>query len=150
MARPRWQEDEVVQAWSALLRAHASALRLIEEDLQRAGGMPLSWYDVLLELNAAVDGPLRMQDLGKRAVLSRTRVSRVVDDLEGAGLAVRTADPVDGRCVLASITAAGRGALRRAAPGYLAAVRRHFAGRLTTDQVRAVRDAMEVVLADPR
>jgi DNA-binding MarR family transcriptional regulator len=47
---------------------------------------------VLLELNAASGRRLRMSELGQRAVLSRTRVSRVVDELAAAGLAERQPD----------------------------------------------------------
>lgn len=146
MAGARWQDDEGVAAWSALLRAHSAVVRRLERDVERATGMPLSWYDVVLELNAAEGGRLRMQELGDRAVLSRTRVSRVVDDMERAGLVRRDPDPDDGRCVVASITPAGRAALRRAAPSYLAAIREHFAGRLSPAQLRAVRDAMDTLL----
>ena len=53
---------------------------------RRSCRLTLAWYDVLLELNSAPDRRLRMSDLGERVVLSRTRVSRVVDELERAGL----------------------------------------------------------------
>ena len=46
---------------------------------------PISWYDVLLVLNAAPDRRLRMSDLGARAVLSREQISRVVSELEREG-----------------------------------------------------------------
>ncbi|MGH9156449.1 MAG: MarR family winged helix-turn-helix transcriptional regulator [Acidimicrobiales bacterium] len=146
MTRPRWQDDGGVLAWSALLRAHAAVVRSLERDVERSTGLSLSWYDVLLELNAAGEGRMRMQDLGEAAVLSRTRVSRIVDEMERAGLARRDADPDDGRAVLASITPAGRTALRRAAPVYLAAIHEHFADHLSPDQVSSVRDAMDTLL----
>lgn len=70
--------------------------------------MSLSWYDVLLELNAAPGRQLRMQDLAARAVVSRPRVSRIVAELESAGYLERCADPTDRRASLATITPAGR------------------------------------------
>ncbi len=63
--------------------------RAIEADLAEQGGISLWWYDVLLELEWAPERRLRMQELGARAVLSRTRVSRIVDELVDAGLAER-------------------------------------------------------------
>ena len=42
-------------AWRAVLTAQNAALRAIEADLATAGVIPLSWYDVLLELHAAPD-----------------------------------------------------------------------------------------------
>jgi DNA-binding MarR family transcriptional regulator len=55
------------------------------------------WYDVLLELNSADGRRLRMQELGERAVLSRSRISRIVDELARAGLVTREPDPADRR-----------------------------------------------------
>ncbi len=145
----RWAQDEAIAAWSAFVRAHAAAVRSIEEDLRRRTGMALGWYDVLLELNGAPRRRLRMHELGEAAVLSRTRVSRLVDELVALGHVCREAHPQDRRSSYAVITADGRRALRRAAPVYLDAVRRHFAGSLTAEQLRSVRAAMEAVLAPP-
>jgi hypothetical protein len=71
-----------VTTWSVFLRTHAALVRTIEREVEEATGLPLSWYDVLLELNAAEKGRLRMQELAARVLLSRTRVSRLVDDIE--------------------------------------------------------------------
>src|SRR6476659_3762735 len=73
-------------AWGALLRVHAAVVPMLDRELQAARRLPLAWYDVLLELNAAPDRRLRMSDLGERVVLSRTRVSRIVDELVAGGL----------------------------------------------------------------
>ena len=133
-------------AWAALLRTHAAVVPRIESDLLAATDLPIQWYDVLLELEHAPSRKLRMQDLGERAVLSRSRVSRIVDELVAAGLAIREADAADGRVFHASITPAGRSRLRRAAPAYVAAIGVHFADHLTTQELRAVAAALERVL----
>ena len=126
--------DPVVEAWRGLLVAHSRLVPAVEADLRAAGQVPLSWYDVLLELNAAPDRRLRMSELGQRVVLSRTRVSRVVDELAAAGLAERQPDPADGRSSFAVLTAQGRDALRRTWPVYRQAIHRHLAARLTDEQ----------------
>jgi len=145
-----------VAAWRAVLLAQSKAVRAIERDLDDAGVISLGWYDVLLELNAAPDRRLRMQELGLRAVLSRTRVSRIVTELESAGLVERTADPDDGRATLAAITRTGRSALKQAAPVYLAGIAHHFTSYLTAAQQRAIADGLQRVIdahdaqTDPR
>ncbi|NNE11623.1 MAG: MarR family transcriptional regulator [Ilumatobacter sp.] len=144
-AAPRSTPEEDVAPWRALLMAHSRALRAIEADLQAAGTIPLTWYDVLLELHAA-DGPLRMQDLGERVVLSRTRVSRLVDELETEGLVERVADPDDGRAVLAAITPAGRDALKSTAPNYLRGIDDHFLRHLTASERRAIERGLTKVV----
>ena len=128
----RGVDDERVRAWAAVLRVHAAVVPRLERDLA-AVGMPLSWYDVLLELNSATDRRLRMTELGARVVLSRERVSRVVDELERAGLVRRERNPDDGRSLLAVLTDEGRERLRAAAPTYLAGIRRYFGDPVGAD-----------------
>jgi DNA-binding MarR family transcriptional regulator len=137
-------EDQVA-AWRAVLLTEDRVVRAIERDLAAAELIPLTWYDVLLELGAAPDG-LRMQDLGARVVLSRTRVSRLVTELEGAGLVERRSDPADGRATLATITRAGRAALRRAAPVYLAGIDDHFNRHLTATERRTIARVLQRVV----
>ena len=130
-----------IGAWRAVLLAQSRTLRAIERDLEAAGAMSLSWYDVLLELNAAPGRRLRMQELAARAVVSRPRVSRIVSELEAAGFLERRDDPTDGRASLATITPAGRTMLRRTAPLYLAGIERHF-NRHTTAEDRQLIEAL--------
>lgn len=139
--------DDDVSAWRAVLRAQHRVVRAIEADLADAGEIPLSWYDVLLELNAAPDRQLRMQDLGARVVLSRSRVSRLVDELEREKLVERRPDPSDGRASFAHLTDAGRVALRRAAPRYRDGIRQHFGQHLSAGEQRTLAEALERVVA---
>jgi DNA-binding MarR family transcriptional regulator len=141
-------EDPAVAAWRGLLVAHSRLVPAVEADLRAAGQVSLSWYDVLLELNAAPGRRLRMTELGQRAVLSRTRVSRVVDELAAAGLAERQPDEADGRSSFAVLTPAGRNALRRAWPVYREAIRRHLGARLTAQQCCELAALLEQAAAD--
>ena len=143
-------DDERVLAWAALLRAHAAVVPRLEAELQRAGQIPLRWYDVLLTLVRAPRTGVRMQELADAAVLSRTRVSRVVDELEAAGLVRREPNPADGRSTMVAITNAGRAAFRRAAPVYLRGIGEHFTDLLSPEELHAIRDALEKVVAAHR
>ena len=138
-------QDDRIAAWRAMLLAQSRALRAIDRDLEQAGTISLQWYDVLLELNAAPDG-LRMQDVAMRTVVSRTRVSRIVAELEERGLVERTIDPDDGRAAVATITGEGRQELRRAAPVYLAGIDAHFNRYLTPAQRTSVASALQRVV----
>jgi len=140
-------DDPAVDAWRGLLVAHSRLVPAVEADLRAAGQVPLSWYDVLLELNAAPDRRLRMSELGQRTVLSRTRVSRVVDELAAAGLAERQPDQADGRSSFAALTPAGREALRRAWPVYRQAIHRQLTARLTPEQCRELAELLGLVIA---
>jgi DNA-binding MarR family transcriptional regulator len=138
-------DEDGVAAWRWLLLAHAAAVRAIEADLVERGLIPLAWYDVLLELNAAPGRRLRMTELGERVVLSRTRVSRIVDELVAAGLVERIPNPDDGRSSLAHLTDRGRAELRRAAPQYLAGIDAHFTSLLEPGERKVLATALERV-----
>ncbi len=137
-------------AWGGLLRTHARLVPLFDARLREAHGLSLAWYDVLLELSAAPRGRLTMSELGGRVVLSRSRVSRVVDEMAGAGLVTREANPDDGRSAHAALTRAGRAAFRAAAPGYLGLVERHVAGDLSEAELETLARLLDRIAAPPR
>ena len=132
-------------AWAALLRVHARVVPRLDHELRERCGLPLSWYDVLLELNAAPERRLTMGQLGEVAVVSRTRATRVVDELVAAGLVERLPNPADRRSTIVAITAAGRHRSRRAAPVYVRGIEQHFTRHLGPDADRVAR-ALERVL----
>jgi DNA-binding MarR family transcriptional regulator len=138
---------DLSETWGALLKVHATLVPRLDRELQDAHGLPMTWYDVLLELNSAPERRLTMGQLGAVASVSRTRVSRVVDEMTRAGLVAREPNPDDGRSAYAALTPAGRSALRQAAPTYVAAVRRDFADHLTAHEAEVLSKALHKVLA---
>jgi DNA-binding MarR family transcriptional regulator len=135
-----------VAAWAVLLRVHATVVPKLARAL-KGEGMPISWYDVLLVLNAAPDRRLRMIELGSQAVLSREQVSRVVTELERAGLVERQPNPDDKRSSFATITPKGRERLRATAPTYLAAIEEHYTRHLSDREIVTLTRALGKVLA---
>lgn len=135
-------DDAGLAAWRAMLQAHSAALRAIDAELARAATIPLTWYDVLLELRGADDGRLQMQELGRRVVLSRTRVSRLVDEMTGPGLVGKVRDEDDRRVVWATITDNGVAALRTTAPLYLRGIETHFSAYLSDPEKSVVAAAL--------
>lgn len=77
--------DEL-SAWRGLLRVHAQMTRALDEELVAAHSLPLTAYEVLLYLEDAPDGRLRMAELADAALLSRNGRARLVDRLEQGGL----------------------------------------------------------------
>src|SRR3954454_22402751 len=133
---------DLADTWGALLKVHAALVSRFDRELQETHGLRLTRYDVLLELHTAPQRRLTMGQLGSVAAVSRTRVSRVVDELVRAGLVARDPNPDDGRSAFAALTPAGRAALRKAAPTYLAAVRREFADHLTVREADVLAKAL--------
>jgi DNA-binding MarR family transcriptional regulator len=132
-----------------LLNAHAAAVGRIERDLARAGAdlVPLSWYDVLIELFENPDHRLRQRDLARSVVLTRSGISRLIARLEAAGLVRREPNPTDRRGDLVVLTDAGHAALRRTWPAYAHGIAEHFARHLRPDEAPVLTAALERVRA---
>src|SRR5512145_1087811 len=128
-------------AWAVLLTAHATLVERIEAALAAAGLPSLSWYDVLWELEKA-DGRLRMHELARRVVLSRSNLSRLADRLEDAGLLAREDCAEDGRGYDLVLTGAGRAMRRKMWRVYEAQIERVFSRHLTVDEARVVGEAL--------
>jgi DNA-binding MarR family transcriptional regulator len=86
-----------------------------------------------------------MGQLGQRVVLSRSRVSRVIDDLQQADLVRREPHPEDPRSSYAVLTAAGLARFRKAAPVYVAAIDESLSA-LSAAELKAVRTVLRRVL----
>lgn len=128
-------------AWALLLTAHATLVEHMEAALAAAGLPPLAWYDVLWELEKA-EGRMRMHDLARRVVLSRSNLSRLADRLENAGLIEREDCPEDGRGYNVVLTRAGRAMRKKIWPTYEAEIERLFARHITAEEARTIAEAL--------
>lgn len=124
-------EDGHLDAWRALLNAHAEVIDRIERDLARERRIPLRYYDVLTSLAKAPGGRLRLSELADAVVLSRSGLSRLVERLQRAGLIIREVDQTDRRGAYAILAAKGKQALRQAWPIYGKGIQQYFARHLT-------------------
>ncbi|HEY5882640.1 MAG TPA: MarR family transcriptional regulator [Nakamurella sp.] len=120
-------------AWENLLHSQARLMQRLGRELEEAGKIPLSSYDVLVQL-AENGGRLRLRDLVDRLVLSQPGLSRKVARLEEQGLVERLPDPHDGRGVLVKLTRSGRAALRSAAVVHIAGVERAFTDQISDEE----------------
>lgn len=136
-----------LRAWRAFLNAHVAVISRIERDLDRAGHIPLTLYDVLVALDEAPGQRLRLHDLASRVVLSRSGLTRLLDRLEQAGLARRERAPEDRRGAYATLTDAGRAALQAAWPTYAQAIHDYFATWLSDAELATTAAALERVRA---
>src|SRR6202521_2841664 len=133
-------------AWRAFLKAHALLVDRIDHDLVAARQLPLSWYDVLIELYEAPERRLRMHELAERVVLSRSGLTRLVDRLEAEGFLTRDRCGTDRRGAYAVITEEGIAALRRAWPVYAQGISKYFAQWLTPEEAQVLGSALERVV----
>jgi DNA-binding MarR family transcriptional regulator len=136
------QLDEKELAWRALLQSHSALIALLGKELEAEAGLPLSQYEVLVYLSAAPEGRLRMNDLARSLLLSKSGVTRLVDRMGATGLVERAACEGDRRVTYAAITPAGELALRAAAPVHMRGIDEHFSRYLDEDEARVVASAL--------
>jgi DNA-binding MarR family transcriptional regulator len=134
------------EAWRSFITAHARVIERIERELAEAGLPPLGWYDVLLELSAAPDRRLRMHELARAVVLSRSGLTRLVDRLEGAGFLRREPDPADRRGSFAVLTDEGAEMRKRMWPVYARGIIEHFGKHLDDEEAHVLTQALKRVL----
>src|SRR5437879_12413078 len=87
-------ERRGLEAWAALLQAHATLMRRLESDLERETGLALADFDVLAQL-AQAGGDLRMTELAARALVWRSGVTRRAPRLADEGVVRRAAADAD-------------------------------------------------------
>ena len=143
-------DEPRLAAWRAFLNAHAVVVDLIERDLAAADLIPLTWYDVLVALWEAPGHRLRLHELARAVVLSRSGLTRLVDRLEAAGLLRREPCADDRRGAFAVLTPEGRAAQLRSWPVYSRAIAEHFARHLADEEARTLTEALERVFAAAR
>jgi DNA-binding MarR family transcriptional regulator len=124
------------EAWRCYYVSFWRIFAAIEAELAAAGLPSLSWYDALYELYLAPDRHLRMSELARSALLSRSGLTRLVDKLEREKLLERKSCPKDGRVQHAVLTDKGVELLRKMWPIYRAGIARHFAAHLTEAEAR--------------
>lgn len=134
MANLKLTTDET-KAWMGLIKAQQHLTDKVEEKLKKNGLPPYSWYDVLLELDKAPEGSLRLNELGKKVLLNKYNVTRLIDRLEKEGLVSRDACPVDGRGKVACITGKGRMLRQKMWPVYYNVIKEHFLSQFNTGQL---------------
>ena len=140
--------DQQFEAWKALLRAQAELISTLDRELQEERGLPITFFDVLIQLSAA-GGRLRMSELADAVLLSRSGVTRLVDRMVRDGLVRREACPTDRRSMYATLTAKGKRALAQARPVHLRGVAEHFGRHLSDDEAKTLTAALGRMVASP-
>lgn len=136
-----------LEAWTSLLRAHATLMRQLETDLDKETGLALADFDVLAQL-ARAGGELRMTELANRALISRSGMTRRVARLVDEGLIRRANVDGDARGVVVALTDAGVARLTETAPVHVRGIAEYFLSRLDDQELAALESALGKVTVD--
>jgi DNA-binding MarR family transcriptional regulator len=136
-----------LEAWSSLLRAHATLMRRLDTDLQRETGLALADFDVLAQL-ARAHGELRITELADRALISRSGMTRRVARLVDEGLVRRDTASTDARGVVVALTEAGLARLGETAPVHARGISELFVAPLDDQELALLERALSKVIVD--
>ena len=123
------------EAWIGMLETHKRLTRALDAELEAEHGLTLSGVECLGRLAAADDRRMRLTELAKATGLSLSRISRIIDTLEGRKLVERHPSPVDARVVEAHLTPAGLTLVREAQSSHFASVQERFFEQLSGDEL---------------
>nr|WTB34869.1 MarR family winged helix-turn-helix transcriptional regulator [Streptomyces sp. NBC_00830] len=132
--------------WRALMRVIVALPRSLDEDLLRTTGLTLTEYVVLMSLSEAENQELRMTELAAATALSASRISRVVEALQGRGQVAKRRYEGDGRGNVTSITPEGLKRLQAAYPVHLASARKRVVDQLDGRSLSALARQFEAVV----
>jgi DNA-binding MarR family transcriptional regulator len=147
VVRAELPEGRGLDAWVALLQAHATLMRRLESDLERQTGLALADFDVLAQL-ARAGGELRMTELAARALISRSGMTRRVARLVDEGLVRRADADADGRGVVVALTDAGVARLAETAPAHARGISKLFVAQLDDQELAMLVQALGKVIID--
>jgi DNA-binding MarR family transcriptional regulator len=136
-----------LEAWGALLEAHATLMRTLQTDLVNKTGVDLNDFDVISQL-ARAGGRLRMTDLAARVFSSRSGLTRRIDRLVEDGLVDRTAAGGDARGVVVMLTEAGVARVSETVPVHLRTVAELFMAKLDNEELAVLESALKKVILD--
>ncbi len=104
---------ERLRAWRLYFESALALLDVLDSDLEREAGIPMRWYDVLVQLEESPEG-IPMNALAERILYSKSGFTRVVDRMEEAGLVRRVRPQHDRRSILVVLTKEGSDTMENA------------------------------------
>ncbi|MEU5960857.1 MarR family transcriptional regulator [Micromonospora parva] len=138
MDATRWLDEREDRAWRGYRRMRRLLDLELARELAQDAGLSEADYDVLSDLSETPQGRLRLRELADRMLWSRSRLSHHLTRMQQRGLVTREECADDARGAVVVLTPAGRQAIETAAPGHVAAVRRHLIDLLTPAEIDAL------------
>ena len=140
---------ERLRAWRLYFESALALLDVLDTELEHEAGVPLRWYDVLVQLEESPEG-IPMNALAERILYSKSGFTRVVDRMEEAGLVQRVRPQHDRRSILIVLTENGRDTMERARRYHRDGIERHFSRHLSDNEIKALARALEKISTHAR
>src|SRR5215212_6906521 len=132
--------DTHKEAWIGMLETHKRLTRALEAELEAGFGLSLSGVEVLGRLAAADGHYLRLSVVAGECGLRLSRISRIVDTLEGRKLVERRSSADDARAVEAHLLKPGLDLVRSAQSRHFEGVQARFFDQLDDSEIQMLAD----------
>ncbi|MFE0633428.1 MarR family winged helix-turn-helix transcriptional regulator [Streptomyces sp. NPDC058864] len=140
-----WLTGDEQRAWRTYVDVGTLLLNQLGRDLEPFG-LTINDYEILVNLSESPEHRMRMSDLARATLQSKSRLSHQISRMETAGLVRRENCESDRRGLFAVLTEAGWETMRDVAPHHVAAVREHFIDLLPAEEQAALRKALNPVV----
>ena len=131
----KWLSLEEQKSWRAWVSATRLLNQKLSEDLEEKHGLTLGDYEILAWLSEAPEQRMRMSELAKYSLVSKSRLTHQIARLEEAGWVTRKACANDGRGLFAALTKRGYKKLAKAAPDHVSSVRKNLVDVLSAAEL---------------
>ena len=140
---------ERLRCWRLFFQSGLALQSVLDAELEHQAGLPLRWYDVLVQLEDSPDG-IPMSELAGRILHSKSGFTRLVDRMEQAGLVRRVRPDHDRRSILIVLTDQGTATMQHARRYHRDGIERHFSQHLTDNEISVLTRALEKVSTHAR
>ena len=138
--------SDAIDALRAISRVRWAVMDVVSRQVEEQEDIPFDWFEVLIEIIEAPDGRIKMTDLARLTLRSKSGATRLVDRLSEAGLVRREASPEDRRAVYVTLTDSGRAMFERVKAPVAKILIDRFAAHVSPKEARFITVALAKVL----
>ena len=128
--------------WRIFLSANVQLMERLDHELQQRSNLNLTDFEILSVLSEAPDRRLRMSDLAREVLVSRSRLTYRVDRLAEVNYVSREECEDDRRGLWAILTDVGHDALESASAGHHTDIDNWFFDMMNDEELQLLGDIM--------
>ncbi len=138
--------SDAIDALRAIGRVRWAVMDVVGKQVEEQEDIPFDWFEVLIEVVEAAGERIKMTDLARLTLRSKSGATRLVDRLSEAGLVQRATSPEDRRAVYVTLTDNGRAMFERVRAPVAKILIDRFAAHVSSKEARFITLALAKVL----
>ena len=138
--------SDAIDALRAIGRVRWAVMDVVGKQVEKQENIPFDWFEVLIEIIEAPNERIKMTDLARLTLRSKSGATRLVDRLAEAGLVQRETSAEDRRAVFVTLTDEGRALFERVKAPVTEILIDRFAAHVSPKEARFITLALAKVL----